>query len=171
MSARPCPSAFLLPLITLSSAPALADDSISFDRPGFSDSTSSVPAWRLAVETGAFLRTELEGDANPYVSVPQALLRFGLPAGLEARLTLPSLVIVPDAGDDPLGSGKTVGATDPGVGIKYAFSDLGDFGASVVLGLTIPLNVNDYGNDETTGQMGLNLDWTPIEAFSLALAG
>lgn len=155
-------------LLLLGGAPAWAEDRLPADRPGFADSTESVPMGRVAIETSVNLTAELEGAADPQIRLPDALIRVGLPLGLEARVLVPSAVFRPDAP----GGASDVGATDLGVGAKLSLKNLGLFALSGVLTMTIPLESGDFGvDDDVTGTAGLNLDWSPIELLSFTLTG
>src|SRR5687767_15904819 len=60
------------------------------DRPGFADSTATVPGGRAQVELG--VRSSFEDDATS-LNLPSILLRVGLTSFLEARITAPDLQV------------------------------------------------------------------------------
>lgn len=157
----------LLGLIALACAlpgPArAADPDFSSDRPGFSNSTTALPLGRYALELGVGLGAPLEGSADPSFDVPAALVRVGLPWGLEARVGLPSLQIRPEA------EGDQVGASDLGFGVKLSFEDSLQIPVSVVASMTVPTGVNGYGADEVTADLNLNYAYSS-GAFGLSVA-
>lgn len=147
-------------------AHARADPVLSTDRPGFANSTTSVPFGYVAVETGLGLTSSLEDRADPLITLPQALVRIGLPVGLEARVRIPSLVFRPDA---PAGA-EDFGASDLGLGVKLSLEDILAAALSVVAEVTLPLQANGFGaDDDVTGNLNAQLGWDILPVLEIVV--
>lgn len=109
-------AALLLPIASASS-----DAPFNPDRPGYADSTGSVPAGSLMTEAGVLLSAQ---DGAAVVDAPHLLVRGGLTDQLELRLSVPTVTTVLGGG------GAAVGG--PAVGLKYATALGGDAAVSVV---------------------------------------
>src|SRR5690349_10967676 len=90
------------------------------DRPGFADSTFTVPVGHAQIELGVRAN---KGDGSGELIGPSMLLRVGLTRHLEARMQAPDVIISkPDDGDARTGVGDmTLGLKLAG-GIGDAFS-------------------------------------------------
>ena len=121
-------AAFLLPLTAVRAAdapdqggasglakavPADAGDVLTPDRPGFTNGSDTVAPGRVQVEIGVtrtrYAAANGQGQAT---DAPETLLRTGLNAKTELRLTLPNYVWP---------SGGKAGFSDGSVGVRYKF--------------------------------------------------
>ena len=91
-------------VVTSTAVTALAQNTVSADRPTFSAAAATVDAGRGQLEIGG----ELAVDDAASISLP-ALLRLGVAQSLEVRFGLPALIAVLDGGSVSL-SGVQVGA-------------------------------------------------------------
>lgn len=102
-----------------------ADRDVPFspDRPGYADSTGSVPAGHLLTEAGIQLASQ---SGTSVLGIPQLSVRGGLTRRLELRLSVPSVRL-------PLGEGQAA-MTGSAVGLKVA-TPLGEDTALSVVGM------------------------------------
>jgi hypothetical protein len=155
-------------LLLVSPAARAADPSFSSDRPTFSNSTASVPFGRLVVEGGLATAVNLEDHADPTLFLPEALVRVGLPLGLEARIQAPSLGLRPDP--RPGTAAEEVGASDLGLGVKLSLAPL--LPVSGVATMTVPLEVNGFGaSDEVTATFNVNAAFDIVPGIGVWIAG
>jgi hypothetical protein len=157
----------LTTLIVLAPPAEAGRPTLSADRPGFANSPESVALGHVVLEGGLGFAGRLEGSADPRVNLPAALARIGLPVGLEARLTVPSLVVRPEG---PPGA-NDVGATDFGLGMKLALDTFLAADFSAIASMTLPIEAGGFGaDDDVTGNLNVNFVWSPAQIIDLTLA-
>lgn len=107
----------LLPLTAARAAPT-ADDALTPDRPGFTNGSDTVAPGRVQIELGVSrTKDSAESGAGQATDAPQALIRTGINAKTELRLTLP---------DDVWPSSGPAGFGDGAVGLRYKFYESKD---------------------------------------------
>jgi hypothetical protein len=97
-------------------APAAADTAVTPDRPGFTNGSDTVPPGRMQVE-GGVTRTGYAAGSGQATDAPEILIRTGLTAQTELRLTLP---------DYFWPSGSPNGFSDGAIGVRYKFYQSSD---------------------------------------------
>lgn len=143
-------------LLTLTSIPALAQDTIVTDRPGLSFSPTLVPTGRFQAELGVPNVSFTRGDGVDTTAWNTPLqLRYGLTSSLEMRLGSSLYNIVRDNNADE----TTDGYGDAEVGAKIALCEA-DGGArpkaALVGGVRLPIGSDEF----TSHEMGFNLNVT-----------
>ena len=138
----------------------VADEAVGLaaDRPAFGDATTTVPPFRLALESGVTLTTADDGAG---LELPNLLLRYGLTDWFELRVQVPGLSLPIDTdGQGPAG-------TDGGVGFKFAVAVHQRVGLSWVSTFGVP--VADLVADEQAFHWAstLNLGISLNDTFSL----
>lgn len=108
----------LLPATLTPARAASPDDALTPDRPGFTNGSDTVAPGRVQIELGV-TRTKdaADGGGAQATDAPQALIRTGLNAKTELRLTLPDYVWP---------SGGAAGFGDGAVGVRYKFYESKD---------------------------------------------
>lgn len=144
--------------ILLSLAPAAtAADVIATDRPSVTDSSVVVPAGTLQAENG-FEDSVTQGQGT--LDGPETLLRFGVAAKTELRLTAPDY-IGSGFGDFAIGMKQQLGPTP------------GGFDVSLVLSLSLPTGaraVSSHGYDPSVQlpwSRSLSANWTAAGMLSV----
>ena len=117
--------------------PATAQDTISTDRPDFTEATSTVGVHTLQAEFG-FSRA-IAGDDH-VDTAGEGVIRYGLRPRFELRLGLPSRINV---------DGLDAGLGDMSVGVKWNAADFGDGGKfTLVSTLVLPTGQEDFTGEE-----------------------
>lgn len=129
--------------------PALAQDAIGTDRPGFSTGPDTVGLGTVQVEAGFEW-----SDASNQTAFPLALLRYGVGEATEVRLTWNGVSV----GDGPDG---TLGGS---VAVKHALAE-GD-GLRPALGLLAAVSI-PAGSDPLDPEAGFLWSLSPSEAWSV----
>ena len=124
------PARLLAAALAICAAPAFADDApISTDRPDFVESSTTVGAGRVQLETSvAWERTRAAGLATTTWSTP-TLLRIGAGAQWELRVETDGWQHTHDAAASAFGT--TSGFSDLSLGVKYHIAMPGPAGASM----------------------------------------
>lgn len=117
--------------------PVRAQESMSTDRPDFTEAPVTVGQGTLQVEAGGTHQST--GDSSLLTS-GEGLLRYGLRPRFELRLGLPSLIS---------GDGLDSGLSDMSVGVKWNFASL-DNGVEVglVAGMSLPTGADHLTSDD-----------------------
>lgn len=128
---NPCGRAALIALLLAS--PALAGDAekkkeLNTDRPDFTESSITVPAGRLQLESG--LTYSDESDGSRFLSGPEALFRYGVGRRTELRF------IAPNYGRQ--WSPGASGWSDAAVGLKQQLGPVGRFDVAIIAHATLP---------------------------------
>ncbi len=139
-------------------APASSDAVLSAARPGFGDTTSTVPPWRLALETGMTMGTE---GAETNVEIGAILVRMGITPWLEARVLAPGLSVSAGASE--------AGATDAGLGLCVGFALHDRIGLGLTTMVGFPLSDLADGEGGPGLSSSLNLGVTLSDTLSLAV--
>jgi hypothetical protein len=166
-------------------APATADAavSISTDRPSVADYSPIVPVGALQIESG-LLTTET--DSLTTLDLPEVLLRYGLLAKTELRLTLPDYFwnfphcsntnasVVPTVFSHTTGgcagtNGTQSGFGDMAIGLKQHLGGLGGFDFLLIPTLSFPTGARQF----TSGgyDPGLMLPWSRSLSANWTVAG
>lgn len=141
------------------------DDSLTTDRPDFTESTSTIPKGHFQIEGGTTLNRVEDSDST---SFGELLVRIGTGNSWELRLGAGSYsrVELPD---------ETVsGLEDPSVGVKIRFTEdaeqlaPGQPAASLILLTSIPEGDEDLTADEWVPQSKLALGWSLSPRLSLS---
>ncbi|MGI9174479.1 MAG: transporter [Rhodothermales bacterium] len=142
------------------SFPSLAQ-TISADRPGFGDGTSTVAPGRLQVEGGyAFSKA----GAVEQQEIGQALIRVGLSSQVEVRIALNSYVIQQEPGE-------LEGTGDFGFGLKANLLDGSSRGLPNLAALastTLPRPDAPFGSDVWSQTFKLAADWSITESAAIS---
>jgi outer membrane putative beta-barrel porin/alpha-amylase len=144
-------------------APATHDTSTSIatDRPAVTDSSVVVPAGSIQAENG-FLETKTDGQN--IVDGPETLLRYGVLAKTELRLTVPDYFY-----NTSTRGGQTTGFGDVSLGVKQQLGPISGFDVSAVVFLSFPTganNVSSGGYDP-----GLQVPWSRALSANWTVAG
>jgi hypothetical protein len=153
----------VLALALGSSLPVLAadgwsglEDSLSADRPDFTEGTGLIPPGHVQVEGGFTLARVEDVDST---TLGELLVRFGIGERSEARIGLGSYTRI----EDELGS--ISGFEDPALEIKYRFTeDAGDLApgqpaVALVFGTSIPVGDKELTDDEWVPAAVFAFDW------------
>ncbi|HEX5233692.1 MAG TPA: transporter [Silvibacterium sp.] len=121
------------------------DESLSTERPTFTNSSSVVPCRSLQIESGFLISTEHEQRGY---DAPEGLLRFGLTKSDELRFTLP------DYFQNYSSNGNfATGIGDLGIGVKRSLAATSSgFNLAGIFALTFPTgaqSVSSHGYDPT----------------------
>lgn len=139
---------------------------INTDRPAVTDSSVVVPLGSLQVENG-FAETASQGQQT--FDLPETLLRFGVAAKTELRLSVPDYF-------GPFGPGSEVssGFGDLALGVKQQLGPtVGGFDVSVVFTLSLPIGakaISSHGYDPSVQfpwSRSLSSNWTAAGMFSV----
>ncbi len=149
-------------LILLTQLCGLADDAIATDRPAVTDSSVVVADGTVVSENG-FTYTSNHGGAG--FDATESLLRFGVAARTELRLTIPDYY---GALTGPSGFGDLV------VGVKQQLGPTpGGFEVSLVLSLSLPTGahaISSHGYDPSVQlpwSRSLSSNWTAAGMLSV----
>jgi hypothetical protein len=156
-----CCATIQLGLVRAEPTPADAALTISTDRPSVADYSPVVPPGALQVESGLTVT-----DMHPHTTVdfPEALVRYGLLAGTELRLTLPNYFH-----DLPVSNGAATGFGDMTVGVKQELGQPGGFDLLLIPLLSLPTgaeSISSHGYDP-----GLLLPWSRSLSAKWTVAG
>ena len=142
---------------------------VSPDRPGFSYAPGTLPAGAVQLETGA---TDAHAGTQSYRTVGEALLRVGVVAGTELRVSGQSFAVRTDAAA-PLGTRTATGTEDARVGVKqrlvagHGSTGLGATSLALLAGTTVPSGSPGFGARAWQPEATLLVN-TPLTArFSL----
>ncbi|NGP77791.1 transporter [Balneolaceae bacterium YR4-1] len=140
-------------LIFAASAPLMAQDNISPDRPGIGDGSYIVEPKVTYLEIGVEYFTV--NDLNQY-SLGQLVFRNGLLSGVELRMLLNSFVV------QSFPSTDFTGVPDPGVGLKFKLFDRpgSNLRLSGLTTLSIPVGSTDFTTDEWIPSAALLADYS-----------
>jgi Putative MetA-pathway of phenol degradation len=146
-----------------STLPALAaegwsglEDSLSADRPDFTEGTSIIPRGHVQVEGGTTLTRVEDVDIH---TLGELLVRFGIGERSEGRIGLGSYTRI----DDGIAGGSEIsGFEDPAVELKVRFTEEagelapGQPAVALILGTTVPAGDKELTSDE----------WVPAAVFA-----
>lgn len=141
------------------------DDSLTTDRPDFTESTSTVPRGHFQVEAGTTLNRVEDVDSTTF---GELLVRIGTGDSWELRLGVGSYSRVETPGD------TASGLEDPSVGVKIRFTEdaeqlaPGQPAASLILLTSVPEGDEDLTADEWVPQSKLALGWSLTPRLSLS---
>ena len=142
------------------SLPSLAQ-TISADRPGFGDGTSTVATGRLQVEGGyAFSKA----GAVEQQEIGQVLIRAGISPQIEGRVFLNSYVIQQEPAEEK-------GTGDFGIGLKANLLDGSSRGLPNLAALastTLPRPDAPFGSDVWSQTFKLAADWSITESAAIS---
>ena len=134
-------------------AAGVAKEPLVTDRPDFTESSSSVGAGVLQLESG-FTFSDFRGGSK-LTTVGEILARWGVAKKLELRFLLPTY-----ARESGAGSGDS-GFLSSGVGLKYELTQgdgdgfIGGMEAALIASTTVPTGTGDFNNSE----------WQPAAVF------
>jgi hypothetical protein len=134
---------------------------ISTDRPSIAEWSAVVPRGGLQIENG-LQATDNSGQWT--LDLPESLVRYGLLASTELRLSLPDYFL-----HLPVGGSTATGFGDLGVGVKQQLAALGGFNLSLIPLLTLPTGargISSGGYDP-----GLQLPWSRALTSDWTVAG
>lgn len=141
------------------------DDSLTTDRPDFTESTSTIPRGHFQIEGGTTLNRVEDTDST---SFGELLARIGMGDAWELRLGIGSYSRVETDGD------TASGFEDPTVGVKIRFTEdaeqlaPGQPAASLILLASLPEGDEDLTADEWVPQSKLALGWSLTPRLSLS---
>lgn len=141
------------------------DDSLTTDRPDFTESTSTIPRGHFQIEGGTTLTRVEDEDST---SFGELLVRIGMGDSWELRLGAGSYSRVETAGD------TVSGLDDPSVGVKIRFTEdaeqlaPGQPAASLIFLTSIPEGDDGLTQDEWVPEAKLALGWSLTPRFSLS---
>lgn len=141
------------------------DDTLTTDRPDFTESTSTLPRGHFQIEGGTTLTRVEDEDST---SFGELLVRIGMGESWELRLGAGSYSRVETAGD------SVSGLEDPSVGMKIRFTEdaeqlaPGQPAASLLLLTSIPEGDDDLTADEWVPEAKLALGWSLTPRLSLS---
>lgn len=151
---------FVAVLALCQALPALAqegwsglEDTISADRPDFTEGTGLIPPGHVQVEGGVTLGRVEDVDIT---TLGELLVRFGIGERSEARIGLGSYTRIEDD------FASISGFEDPTLEIKYRFTDdagelaPGQPAVALILGTSVPVGDKELTND----------DWVPAAVFA-----
>lgn len=154
---------FVAVLALCQALPALAqegwsglEDTISADRPDFTEGTGLIPPGHVQVEGGVTLARVEDADST---TLGELLVRFGIGERSEARIGLGSYTRVEDD------FASVSGFEDPALEIKYRFTDdagelaPGQPAVALVLGTSVPVGDKDLTDDEWVPAAVFAFDW------------
>lgn len=125
------------------------DEEMAPDRPGFADSTRTVPPGHVEIEAG--VRGSFESEATD-IQAPSLLVRVGLVKHLELRVTAPDIVLpIPSGGSD-----LNAGVNDMVFGIKLAGGVGDSFEVSMIPFFSIPTGTEGQSTRGVDGGLELN---------------
>jgi hypothetical protein len=142
----------LFAVVVFSSVVA-AQEPLVTDRPDFTESSSSVGAGVLQLESGVTY-SSLENGTD-VTTIPEILARWGVAKKLELRFVLPTYAWEGGGGDD------ASGFLSSGVGFKYELAEgdgsgfLGGMEAALIASTTIPTGTADFASSK----------WQPSAVF------
>ena len=139
-------------VFTMWSAPLFAQ-SVSSDRPDFTDGTATVAPGALQIEAG--LTYGLDG---PTMNTPQLLLRTGISDALEARVIAPDLIIV----DGEATAGSAI------LGAKYAVNISDGFTVGALPSITAPMTGTAMDADGLGAGVSLLWAWDIRDGWGLS---
>lgn len=135
------------------------------DRPDFTESAASVPDGFVQVEFGAEFANDEAGQA---LSLPLALVRWGLGGGFELRFGIPSLLATWPADDVEVGVSQTdLGTLELGAKYVYKLSEAAAIG--VIPYVAVPLKGDQY--DSLGVALGAKLVWAVDATDWLSVGG
>lgn len=164
----------LLSFIFVGLSPLLSQDQspipnppapIATDRPSFTNSSIVVPAGSFQAENGLLVTTN---QGQSVLDGPETLLRAGVAARTELRLSIPNYFYNVTTGGGP---GSGVG--DLVIGVKQQLGPIARFNVSATLFVSVPTgaaNVSSGGYDpgiQVAWSGGLSSKWTLAGMFSL----
>lgn len=132
------------------------EDSISPDRPDFTEGTGLIPVGHVQVEGGVTLARVEDEDST---SLGEVLVRFGLGERAEARIGLGSYTRIDGDFTD------ISGFEDPALELKIRFTDEagelapGQPAVALVLGTSIPVGDKELTSDEWVPTAIFAFDW------------
>ncbi len=130
---------------------AMADDAnvISAERPGFSSSPIALPHSVFQIE-GGYQYTRESGSVDvDDLTLPFALLRYGLAERLELQVSWAGYSWTDAGGTD------TDGINDAGVGVKWQITDdNATVPIALFAGVTVPVGDDEYSSDEVDPTIG-----------------
>jgi len=141
------------------------DDSLTTDRPDFTESTSIVPRGHFQIEGGTTVARIEDVDSTAF---GELLVRIGTGERWETRIGVGSYSRV----ETPFGD--VSGLEDPSVGIKFRFTgDSGDLGpgqpeVALIVLTSIPEGDEELTDDEWVPEAKLALAWGLTERLSLS---
>lgn len=141
------------------------DDSLTTDRPDFTESTSTIPRGHFQIEGGTTLNRVEDSDST---SFGELLVRIGTGHSWELRLGAGSYSRV------ELPEETVSGLDDPSVGVKIRFTEdaeqlaPGQPAASLILLTSIPEGDDELTANEWVPQAKLALGWSLSPRFSLS---
>lgn len=153
----------VLALALGSSLPVLAqegwsglEDTISADRPDFTEGTGLIPPGHVQVEGGVTLARVEDEDST---TLGELLVRFGIGERSEARIGLGSYTRIDTDFAD------VSGFEDPALEIKYRFTDdagqlaPGQPAVALVVGTSVPVGDKELTDDEWVPAAVFAFDW------------
>jgi len=173
-----------LSLTLIEPASALGDDTmtISTDRPSVADYSAVVPIGALQIESGLVVT---DTDSVTTLDTPEVLLRYGLLARTELRLTLPDYfwnsphctnnnTLVPTVFSHSTGGCQAAttsgsGFGDMAIGLKQHLGVLGGFDFVLIPTLSLPTGARQFSSHGY--DPGLMLPWSRSLSPSWTLAG
>lgn len=148
--------------ITDTSSAAVAEEvpvlTISPDRPGFADSTETVPPGHANIELGV----RADFDDTLAFTAPSILLRVGISDFVEARVSAPDVQLALPSGGDPI-----AGISDLVLGLKAAGGVGEVFSVSAVPYLSFPTGSPEASSGLVEGGLGLNFQLSPFDDFAI----
>ena len=140
------------------------DDSLTTDRPDFTESTSTIPRGHYQIEGGTTVTRVEDVDS---LSFGELLVRIGTGERWETRLSAGYARV-----DTPFGD--VSGLEDPSVGIKVRFTDdPGELGpgqpaVSLLVSTSVPAGDEELTDDEWVPEAKLALAWELTPRFGLS---
>jgi hypothetical protein len=145
------------------------EDSITTDRPDFTEASSTVPAGRVQLESGyTFTYDKQDGVRTREHSVPEWLWRIGLAEDFELRLGWNYLVERTD--DGPAGTRDTAdGAADLYLGVKLGLAKQCGITPEQAINLeaTAPTGADAFSTDKVNPGFNYLYGWDVTDNFSL----
>jgi len=136
------------------------DEEMAPDRPGFADSTRTVPPGHVEIEAG--VRASFESEATD-IQAPSMLVRVGLVRHLELRVTAPDVVLpLPSEGSD-----LNAGVNDMVFGVKLAGGVGESFEVSMIPFFSIPTGTEGQSSRGVDGGLELNFQVAPTDTWAI----
>jgi hypothetical protein len=147
------------------------EEPLESDRPGFTNSTSTVGFRRLEIESGYKYTQAVGGDtAHNMHDLPELLVRYGLAERLEMRVAWDAGLIFDQFTDRH--SGRVInesGSTDMEFGLKYALTKQDKWlpQSAIITSVTAPVGTASHSSEQTDVNVSYQYGWELNDKISL----